>query len=258
MAEFKSRGTAVIKEMAERKGKRRFTPNIFWAKSGDVRYIAWLTDADDVIKVRLHEFVRVPDDSRESGFRWETFLCRKDEALVESSGGYCTLCDDLKHEAKERFVGLAIELEPDLDGKRITGLNVMINKFKNKDGEDREAPRWGLITQGSKNFFAYFAAFFERRGTIKGFGWEIQRDGDGLGTKYNPMKIDEVPLPDLTPFLEDVPKLEDILEGMGSDEKYKELEGVEPDSQESAAPTEEAQSEFDRLKAEIEGAKASE
>src|SRR3954469_1258013 len=95
MAREFRKGTDLIKQAAESKGgKRKFTKNIYW-KTGDVRTIAWVTPADEIPKVRLHQMIRVPDDRFESGIRYETLLCKKDPSMVDESGGVCPLCDEV-------------------------------------------------------------------------------------------------------------------------------------------------------------------
>lgn len=228
------RGTDLIKEAAERKStSRRFTPNIYW-KAGDVRTIAWLTEAGDIPKVLLHQMVPVPDDRFDSGVRYENIICKKDPSMVEEFGGACELCDNLKHNPAERFVALAVELDPIKDGKRVTGLKVKTNRAKNKDGIEQDYPQWGLVIQASKNFFSYFAAYADSSGDIRDVAWEIQREGASTDTKYHPFIVmngpNAVPLPDLSKIVEDIPSLDDLLENMASDEKYAVVDSIDPKS----------------------------
>lgn len=229
MAREFRKGTDLIKATAESKGgKRKFTKSIYW-KAGDVRTIAWVTAADEIPKVRLHTMVPIPDDKLQSGVRYETFLCRKDPSMVEESQGVCPLCDEIGVDATERFVALAVELEAEKEGKRVKSLKVKYDTVKRDDGTEVEYPRWGLVIQGAKNFFSYFAAYDEMSGDIRDVAWEIQREGDGVGTKYHPFEV-KAPLPDLTEVIENIPSLEDLLEEMGSDEQYAKAEVLEPGS----------------------------
>lgn len=228
------KGTALIKEAAERKpGSRRFTPNIFW-RAGDVRTIAFLTSADEIPKVLLHQMVPIPDDRFDSGVRYENIVCKKDPSMVEEFGGACELCDTLKHQPAERFMALAIDLDPIKDGKKVTGLRVKTNRAKNKDGVETDYPQWGIVIQASKNFFSYFGAYAENGGDIREVAWEIQREGKSTDTKYHPFIVmngpNAVPLPDLSKIVDDIPSLDELLENMASDEKYAEAETVSPSS----------------------------
>lgn len=261
MAREYRKGKDVIKATAANKGGRKFTRNIYW-KVGDVRSLAWVTAADDIPKVRLHTFVQIPDDKMESGFRYETFLCRKDSSMVDETGGVCPLCDDVEHEATDRFIALAIELEAEKEGKRVKSLSVKNDIVKRDDGTEAEYPRWGIVIQGAKNFFSYFAAYDETAGDIRDVGWEITREGEGVGTKYHAFEL-KASLPDLTEVIEGMPTLEDLLEEMGSDEKYAQVTGLEAGSQQSfgpkktqetgTVPSGDRQSEFDKLRGEVVG-----
>jgi len=231
------KGTDLIKQSAENKGgKRKFTRNIYW-KPGDVKTIAFLTAAEEIPKVRLHQMVRIPDDRFESGIRYETFLCKKDPSMSDESGGECELCDRVEHDAVERFVALAVELEPIKEGKRVTGLEVMHDTVTKDDGEEVKYPRWGIIIQASKNFFSYFAAYAESQGDIREVAWTIEREGGSTDTKYHQYIVTNGPrvveLPDLSEMMENIPALEDLLEEMGSEEKYAQVAELDPGSQPS-------------------------
>lgn len=229
MAKFRT-GTQLIKDTAESKGgARRFTPNIYW-KDGDIRTLLFITPANEIPKVKLHQMVRIPDDNQDRGYRFESFLCRKDPSMVSETNGECELCDTIGHEATERFVALAVELEPVKEGKRVTGLEVKYNTVKRDDGSETDYARWGLVIQGAKNFYSWLAAYDEAKGDITNKAFEIQREGDSIGTKYH-FFPEDAPLPDLSEI--DLPDLFELLENMGSDEKYEQLEGVEPGSQPS-------------------------
>jgi hypothetical protein len=259
-------GTDLIKQSAAGGGKKRFTPNIYW-KAGDVRTIAWLTAADEIPKVRLHQMVRVPDDSRDSGFRYETFICQKDPSMVEEFGGTCELCDRVGAEASEKFIALAVELESVKEGKKVKEVKVKMETYKDKDGNDQEAVRWGIVTQAAKNFFSYFASYDENSGDIREVAWEIHREGGSTDTKYHPFVVmsgpNAVPLPDLSEIVDDIPTLEEILEGMATPEKYEMVADLAPGSQPSfggskkkstddgTVPSGERQTEFAKIRDEV-------
>lgn len=229
MSNFR-KGTAEIKKTAESKGgKRNWTPNIYW-NDGDIRTVVFTTPADEIPKVKLHQMVRIPDDKFEKGYRFESFLCRKDPSMLEETGGDCILCDHIGHNAADKFVAMAIELEPVKEGKRVTSLDVKYNTYKREDGTEQDFARWGLVIQGAKNFFSTLAAYDEAKGDITEVAFEIQREGASISTKYH-FFPENVALPDLTEVLEEVPALDSILEDMGSDDQYAKLEGVEPGSQ---------------------------
>jgi hypothetical protein len=228
-AEFR-KGTKLIKEAAESKGgKRRFTPNIYW-KADDSRYVVFLTGAEEIPQVKLHAAVRVPNDS-ERGYSMENYLCRKDPALVEESGGQCELCDRIGHTPTVRHVALAVEVEPaEKNGKEVTAFKIKYNIVKRDDGTEVEYPQWGLVAQAAGNFFSWLAAFDENKGDIRKRVFEIQREGGGTQTKYH-FFMEVAPVPDLSSLDEVIPELTDLLEEMASDEKYAKLSTVEAGSQ---------------------------
>jgi hypothetical protein len=218
------KGTEEIRKAAESTGGGRFTPFIGW-KDGDVKLIHFLTPAQEIPKVRLHTYVEIPTDDGET--RYDTFVCRKDPAFREESGNTCKLCDEIGHTATERFMALAVELEPVREGKKIKAVNVAMREFTTREGEEKEVPQIGLIIQGAKNFFSYLGAYDERE-ELSDASFEVQREGGSTDTKYHFFPINAVP--DLTDV--EIPTLESIIERMGSEEKYEnDLEGVEPGSQ---------------------------
>lgn len=266
MATFRT-GTDLIKQSATGSGKRRFTPNIYW-KAGDIRVIAWLTAAGDIPKVRLHQMVRIPDDTRDSGFRYETFVCKKDPSMVDEFGGACELCDVVGHEASEKFVALAVELDLVKEGKKNKELSVKVDTVKKDDGSEQDYPRWGIVIQASKNFFSYFAAYDENSGDIREVAWEIHREGGSTDTKYHPFVVmngpNALPLPDLSEVAKDIPAVTDILESMATPEKYEQAKDLEPGSQPSfggkkkttdsgTVPTGERSTEFAKMREEVVG-----
>jgi hypothetical protein len=159
---------------------------------------------------------------------------------------------------------MAVELEAIKDGKKTVGLKVAYDTRKNKEGVDVDYPRWGMVTQASKNFFSYLAAYHENTGDIREVGWEIVREGASTDTKYHHFEL-KAPLPDLSGI--EVPDITEILEGMGSDEKYAQVEAIGANSQpafgEDAKPVEDSgtvpsgsrDSEFAKIREELESGK---
>lgn len=260
MAKFR-KGTDEIRKTAESKGgSRKFTPNIYW-QDGDVKTVVFITPAAEIPKVRLHQAVRIPDDKYERGYKTDNFLCRKDPSMLEVSGGDCVLCDTIGHDASERFVALAVELEPVKQGKEVVGLNVKYNVIKRDDGTEVDYPQWGMVVQGAKNFYSSLAAYDESKGDITQLGFEIHREGGGVATKYHFFPEKGTDLPDnLQEVIEGIPDLEELLEEMGSDTKYVSLKDVEPGSQikfgdKGSTPvvaTPDRKSKFDEIRAKVE------
>ena len=255
-------GTGLIKDSAEGKGIKRFTPNIYWAKSGDLKAVAFITEADKIVKAKLHQFVQIPDDKLERGYRNEMFLCKKDPAMLDYSNGKCPLCDVIGHNATERFVSVGVELDVIRDGKRPKEIKIKYRTVEKDDGTEKEYPVWGMIIQASPNFYSYLAAYEESQGDIRERGFEIMRDGEGIKTKYHFMPI-MAELPDLSELVDELSPVDILLEEVSTDEHYAQLSGVKPGSQPVFGPRkdqsnnlssvdEDALAEFERIRNEVE------
>lgn len=226
-------GKENIKRSAESNGRTRnsssYTPFLSW-KNDEVKTLHFLTPIDEVPEVMLHQFVRkiVTDDTGNRRERWLTFMCRKDPAWREESNNKCPLCDEIGHKATKKFVALAVELEPVVDGKRITDVQVKYNPSVDKDGNEVDYPAIGLVVQGPK-FFGTLVAHDQKR-DIADLSWEITREGERLATQYIFYPVDHKP--DLSSVQQSIPNLLEIMEYLGSEEKYeKDLDGVRPEDQ---------------------------
>lgn len=223
-------GTEYLKAPAS-KGSRNFTPFISW-KDGESRTILFTTPIEGVAKVRLHDWVKIPhqknpDNPLDKGFHWDHFMCRKDPAWLSESGGECYLCDVIGHKASEKHTAVGIELEPvhATGGPMVTGLNIITRSYKREDGTEVSYPQWGLIRQSFSNFYNYFTAFGQKWGGINHAAFDVSRIGGDKNTSYVIMPLMGIDLPDLTAYAENIPTLLEVLEPMGSVEKYDTLKG---------------------------------
>jgi hypothetical protein len=267
------KGIEEITKSAAGGGGGKFTPFIGW-KDGDVKTLYFLTAAQDIPKLKLHNFVEIPAEDKDGNeyTRYGTYVCRKDPVFREESGNTCDLCDRIGHVAVEKFVALAVELETIKNGKKITGVEPVMRKFEDREGNEREVPQIGLVVQASRNFFAPYVAW-ESRKDLEETSFEVQREGASTDTKYYFFPVDEKP--DLSEY--EVPNLEDLIEGMGSEERYEEVAEVQPGSQKSwgkpsggkkSASSSKAQtaqtqgsdlnSQFEAIRNEVKGKRASE
>lgn len=266
------KGTEEIVKSAAGGGGGKFTPFLSW-KDGDVKLLYFLTAAEDIPKLKLHNFVEIPyeDSDGNEATRYDTFVCRKDPAFREESGNTCDLCDRVGQAAVEKFVALAVELEPVKEGKKITSVQPVMRQFEDREGNDREVPQIGLVVQASRNFFAPYVAW-ESRKDLEETSFEVQREGASTDTKYYFFPVDS--RPDLTDI--EVPSLEDLIERMGSEEKYADVSDLKPGSQKSwgdkkgkgkgtsakaqtGAATQggDLSSQFERIKSEVKGKRGS-
>jgi hypothetical protein len=226
-------GKDIIKRSAEpggsRKGSSSYIQYISW-KNDESKNIFFVTPIDEVPKVLMHNFVRkyVTDSNGVRKERWLTFMCRKDPAWRAESNNYCPLCDDIGHKATERFVAVAVEVVPVMEGKRVVGVKVAYREATDKDGNEVEYPVAGLVVQGPK-FFGTLVAYDQKR-DISELSWDITREGEGLKTQYVFFPIEG--MPDLSEVESALPDLNVILEELGSQEKYdRDLEGVTAEDQ---------------------------
>jgi hypothetical protein len=218
------KGTEEITRSAESNSGSKFTPFIGW-KDGDVKLIYFLTEPEEIPKLKLHSFVEFPT---EDGTRYDTLVCRKDPAFRDEYGGECELCDRVGMAATEKFVALAIELEAVKSGKTIKDVKVAMRQFKDREGNDREVPQIGLVIQASRNFFAPYVAW-ESRKDLTETSFEVERQGASTDTKYFFFPVDAKP--DLSEI--EVPSLEEVLERLASDDKYEAVAELAPGSQKS-------------------------
>lgn len=209
-------GTAALKPSG---GGGKFVPFISWS-DGDAKTVTFLTPADQIAKIKIHNFVKIPDDSQK-GFHWDTFMCRKDPAWLEESEGQCPLCDVVGHKPKDQNVAIAVELTPLVKPGTsfVTGLEPVIRTFKKQDGTEGTAVQWGLVIQSFGNFFNYFAARAKKYGDITGIAYDISRIGNDKNTAYVIDALNNIELPNLTEY--QIPTLLEVLESIGSAEKYE-------------------------------------
>lgn len=218
------KGTAYMTET--KSGGGRWTPIFRW-QDGDTKTLTFVTPAEEIAKIKVHEWVKVFDNS-EKGFHWTHLMCRKDPAWSEESGNTCELCDVIGHKPKERHAAVAVELET-IGGAKSKSFKVRTREFTRQDGTTAEYPQWGLVLQAFGNFYSYFSALAEREGDITGYVFDIARKGSDAKTAYPvfPIANAEFSLADV-----EIPSLEELLERIGSSEAYaRELDGVEPGSQ---------------------------
>lgn len=208
--------TGVENLTAPDKRSSKFTPHFFW-RDGDRKFLAFTTPAVDIPKVLMHEFVRVPSGQDEFPFFNKKYVCRSPVQVEDSDG--CFVCDTLDLEPSVRYAAVAVELEPEFEGKKVIGLSIKYNE--GKDGNNY--PNVGLVTQSKKLFFSYLGAYNETRADITSVSFDILRQGSGgEDTKY--IFFDIQSRPDLSVIEEFIPSVGDALENLGNAEVYAELE----------------------------------
>lgn len=262
------KGTEEIRKAEKGGGGGKYTSFIGW-KDGDTKLVYFITPAEEIPKLKLHSFVEFPT---EDGSRYDTLVCRKDPAFRDESGNTCELCDRVGHSPTEKFVALAVELEAVKDGKKIRDVSVVMRSYEDREGNEREVPQYGLVIQAARNFFAPYVAW-DGRVELSETSFEIEREGASTDTKYYFFPVDAKP--DLDGL--EIPSLEEVIERMGSEEKYEAVAELAPGSQKSwggdtkkktnknskksessSDSSEDLRSQFERIAADVKGRKASE
>lgn len=269
------RGSDLIRKSAESSGGGRYTPFITWGKD-ETKTVYFVTPLEEMSKVLMHQFVRkvVEDEDGDKRDLWLTFMCRKDAAWQGESHGKCQLCDEINHKATERFVALAVELEPEYDAdNEIISVKVKYRTGTNSDGAEVEYPQVGLVIQSARIFFTHLAAWDQKRpGIVERSSWEISSEGEKTQKQYHFFPVKNI-IPDVDSIKEFIPSLESVLENLGSLERYnKELEGVraedqpkfgddkkkKPSRNKKTAPSEDTETFFAQMQAELEKKKKKE
>lgn len=241
MPDFR-RGREALEESArqaeENKGSfKPFAPNIAWSEPDEERYLTFLTSIDDATKLLMHRFIPLEtykgrDDKERT--RYGFYISRKDPAIGED---HDILEDDLDRPPQERYLAVAVELEPTYgEGKRgqkrPVGFEVKTDTYERRidpDDEDSDTeeityPRVGLIDQAFANFFTFLSSHADSDGPIEDCAFRVKRIGKGTDTTYQ-----------FTPFFDqpvDLAPLFDTLDGISylsdDEEKFAELiSGVE-------------------------------
>jgi hypothetical protein len=203
------RGAAAIEEAATRKsggGARSFIPRLRWREDGESHYVLVLTDIDNVTTALLHEWIPVGKGERADGeeyTKWEDFISRKDPAIGED---YDDLSDRLERDAKERCLGVMVELEPVTEkvGNRtkVTSFTVKTSTFTRKtdDGEEEVVqPEISLVVESAITLWGAVGSLDQSRGPITELPVEIIRRGKDQNTRYDLFPLD-VPV-DLSPIV---------------------------------------------------------
>ena len=224
-----------LKALAEtndqsRSGNRfpAFCPEIRWTEDGETKYIAFLNRAEDMYGVNLHTFVPVATATSKAGkeyTKYEMFIDRRN--IGENSD---ELTDRLGHRPQERWLAVAIELEPTystVNGrKRPTGFAVKCETFeRNTDNgtEEVTVPVIGMIVQSRRNFYGWLGSFDESTAPVEETAMQVIRRGKDQHTQY-----------DFTPFLDqkiDYTNLFDYAENVryiSEELKDLSLSGTEP------------------------------
>jgi len=206
------------------------------------KVVRFLTSADDIIFVDIHEFIQSHDGKKRS------YVCR------ENFGEECELCarpfgSKQPPEAMRREVGYGVVVlrEPKFTKDPETGRNVRVfaGSEENPYPEHRDAvveyelddkmvkaPYVAIINQGIRFWgqIAVHSSRMDNQGiSLPDRDFEIIRMGKGTQTTYSVIPAYGVAINDLGKYNQYLPDIEGLLKRMGSQEYYdRYLHGIEP------------------------------
>lgn len=200
-----------FQENTDSGGKRggSFAPDLRWRGDNDEKFILMLIPQDDVVRVKIHEWIEVGKAEKANGdtyTKFETFISRRDPNIGENSD---ILEDKFNLYPKDRHMGVAVELEPVMEtirGRhRPKSFQVKTETYKTQEGE-RVQPAIGILTQGNKNFWGWVQSYDNAHAPINEVPVAVTRRGTDKDTTY-----DFVPFADLSV---DLSPLFDNLDGI--------------------------------------------
>ena len=210
--------------------------NWFYWKAGETKAIRFLTDANDIYIVSVHENVMNHEGKP------RTFVCRKN---FDDS---CELCEQ-KVYRRDVGYGIAVLREEVRDeNNKVTGYRDVTSTYETEeDGKTvtKKKPYVGIVNQGLRNFWNQIAVISEKYGSLRDREIEIVRQGSGTDTTYMAFALDAKPIVDKegNPNMDErygkfVPDIEGFLNRIGSQEYYdSQIRGIKPEAK-SEAPSE--------------------
>jgi hypothetical protein len=219
-------------------GRQDFSKNnttfIRW-KDKENKAIRFLTEADDIFFLKVHNFVTCLDGKPRS------FICATEDERD------CYLC---AAEVKLQEIGYGIGVERE----QLPGTTDYADVITTVDGVDQ--PVVGVITQAWNNFWKFIDQYYQKYGSLRDMDLDITRSGGGLQTGYTIIPNLPKPIADIDDVYNDYrPDLKAMLEHMVSETYYNlHLHGIKPEtSDNSSTPAvddeEEARSTYEALSA---------
>jgi hypothetical protein len=234
------KGMEAVKESLERSQRSASqTPNTytetnwFYWKAGDTKAVRFLTDANDIFVVPVHENVPSYDGKN------KTFVCRK------AFDSPCELCDN-KVYRRDVGYGIAVlreQVYEEIEGQRkFTGYRDVTSTYEvEENGKTvlKKKPYVGIISQGMRNFWNQIAVISEKYGSLRDREIEIMRQGAGTDTTYMAFALDPKPIENIeTRYAKFVPDIEAFLNRIGSQEYYDaQLRGIKPEVKDDPTTT---------------------
>jgi len=221
------KGMAAVRESIERSqrssGPKTYTEtNWFYWRAGETKALRFLTDANDIFVVPVHENVKAVDGKN------KTFVCRS------AFDATCELCA-AKVYRRDVGYGVAVlreEVSEMVDGvQKFTGYRDVTSNYETTvDGKTvtKKKPYVGIVSQGMRNFWNQIAVINEKFGSLRDREIEIMRTGAGTDTTYMAIALPEKPIEGIEDrYSKFVPDVESFLNRIGSQEYYDaQLHGI--------------------------------
>ena len=232
------KGMAAVKESLEKSQNRGNTKdyvetNWFYWKGGETKAVRFLTDANDIFVVPVHESVPTHDG------KTKTFVCRSTFDAV------CELCTE-KVYRRDVGYGIAVlreEVYEEVDGaKKVTGYRDVTASYETEENGKtvtKKKPYVGIVSQGMRNFWNQIAVISEKYGSLKDREIEIIRQGAGTDTTYMAFALDAKPIENIdTRYSKFAPDIEGFLNRIGSEDYYAaQLHGIKSEPKAEAFET---------------------
>lgn len=213
------KGIEKVNESAQRSGFTGGERRFFNWESGETKVIRFLTEGDEIVLTKLHEYIPCEDGKKRS------FVCRREVDEV------CELCSN-PDTAKTRELAFAAAVWR-VEKKKEDGTTTFATKTQTVEREEdgkivsKVEPWVGIMRQAPKNFWGWFYEAYDKSGTLLDRDFSITRRGKDKQTTYQPYPEDKQEL-DLSKFDAFKPDLEEFLTWQASKEYYdKFLHGVE-------------------------------
>lgn len=222
------KGMAAVRESLERSQKSsgpktyEQTKWFYWT-AGETKALRFLTDANDIYVVPVHENVPSHDGKK------KTFVCR------EAFDAPCELCAR-EHGAPGKYrrdvgYGVAVLREEVKEDGKTTGYRDVTEEYEaTVDGKTviKKRPYVGIVSQGMRNFWNQVAVIAEKYGNLRDREIEIMRNGAGTDTTYMAFALPEKVIEGMDDrYAKFVPDVEAFLNRIGSQEYYDaQLHGV--------------------------------
>jgi hypothetical protein len=223
----------------------------FNIKKDESKFVHFFTDVEDIaVDVSMHRGVQVARKNKK-GDLYDTWVDVVDRVPglfddgVDGIDWQEIMRDGVQHAPKKTTVGLLVELDPvykdGTSGTRLNDVEYLVIQgrwYVPENGDPIFFPNWKPVGQSAFNFWSGLDDYYDEFGPINETNFKVNRKGDKRDTSYNFYSI-EVPVvfpdEDGNPTdkvvdwsdLKGVPTLEEVLEQLGSHERYELLFGDE-------------------------------